>query len=460
MSARNTFFVLVVSGCVAQLWACGASGAGPADRAALPDAAAPDATDAALSDVADDTKRDVDDSASPEATATDSGPEADAPGDAARDVDAESPETFAPVFVRIPGGSYQMGDHFNFVDPAHPSDELPLHTVNISALTMSTTLLTTREYVDFLNAALAGGLIEVTSGSVHAVGGTEVYVDTTAAIPLSTIGWVDSRFTVRSGRELHPATGVRWFGAIAYCNWLSARDGYDSAYDLKTGDCDLSRNGYRLPTEAEWEYAARGGQTDPYYQFPWGNDTNADGELSNWQNSGDPWENGDYPHTTPVGFYNGTLRRKSDHGWPADVATYQTRDGSNAFGLYDMAGNVWEWVNDWYQNTYYAYCVTNNIVDDPPGPAAGDIMQGGLPWRGLRGGTWWNGGGQQFYGYSRVSNRDPSWSLGGSPDGHPESAWLQVGFRVMRPDRIAGATARLQDAGAAFAGGGKRRGTP
>ena len=346
-----------------------------------------------------------------------------------------SPTTFTPTFAHVPGGSFVMGDHFNFVDPDHPSDEIPLHTVTVSPFYMSTTLATNTEYATYLNAALKSGLIEVRSGIVYAVGGSNIFFYTTASVPLSTISYANNTFTVRTGRELHPVTGVRWFGAAAFANWLSTRDGYTPCYDLSTGASDLTKNGYRLPTEAEWEYAARGGQTNPYYQFPWGNDTNADGRLANWQNSGDPWENGDFPHTTPVGFYNGSLRNKSDYNWPAADASYQTRDSTNAFGLTDMAGNVWQWVNDWYSNTYYQYCVTNNITLDPPGPASGDIMQGNLPWRALRGGTWWNGGGQQFLGYSRVSNRDPSWSLGGSPDSNPNSAWLQVGFRVMRPDR-------------------------
>jgi formylglycine-generating enzyme required for sulfatase activity len=342
-------------------------------------------------------------------------------------------------FVRIPGGSYVMGDHFGFVDPDHPSDEIPLHPVTTSPFYISTTLVTNSEYAAYLDAAMESGLIEVRAGSVYAVGGTNIFFYTTAAVPLSTISWTNGTFVVRSGRENHPVTGVRWLGAAAYANWLSARDGYTPSYDLTTGACDLTKSGYRLPTEAEWEYAARGGQTNPYYQFPWGNDTNADGRLANWAGSGDPWESGDYPRTTPVGFYDGSLQSKAVYGWPAADATYQTRDGSNAFGLYDMAGNVWEWVNDWYSASYYQYCVTNNVTTDPPGPATGDVFadHGNQAWRALRGGTWWNGGGQQFLGYSRVSNRNPSWSLGGSPDANPDSAWLQVGFRLVRPDRSA-----------------------
>ena len=347
--------------------------------------------------------------------------------------------SFAANYVRVPGGSYVMGDHFNFYDPDHPSDEIPLHNVYISPLYMATTLTTMTEYCAFLNSALAQGQIEVRSNIVYAVGGTNIYFYTYAANAYSFIQYANNAFTVMNNRDLRPVTSVRWFGAIAYCNGLSQSNGFNPCYDLATGDVSFTNNGFRLPTEAEWEYCAHGGLTNPYCMFPWGTNSNADGTYANWEDSGDPFESGtDYPNTTPVGFYNGALRYATNYNWPGSQTAYQTSDGSNPFGLYDMAGNVWEWVNDWYASAYYAYCANNNIVTNPPGPVSGDIFtdQGGIAYRGLRGGTWWNGGGQQFYGYSRVSNRDPSWSLGPTPDGNPDTAWFQVGFRVMRPEKL------------------------
>jgi len=348
------------------------------------------------------------------------------------------PTSFTAQYVRIPGGSFVMGDHFGFVDPEHPSDELPLHNVTISPLYMATTLTTMTEYCAFLNSALAQGLIEVRSNIVYAVGGTNVYFYTYGASPYSFIQYANNSFAVLDNRHLRPVTSVLWFGAIAYCNWLSRSNGFDACYTLSTGEVDFTKSGFRLPTEAEWEYCARGGLTNPYCMFPWGTNSNTDGTYANWEGSGDPFETGSYPYTTPVGFYNGALRDKSDYNWPGSQSTYQTSDGSNPFGLYDMAGNVWEWVNDWYAKDYYTNCVLNNIVTNPPGPVTGDIFtdHGNLPWRNLRGGTWYNGGGQQFYGFSRVSNRDPSWSRGPSPDGSDISTWFQVGFRVMRPEKL------------------------
>ncbi len=338
--------------------------------------------------------------------------------------------TFSPEFVRIPAGTFEMGDHQGFVDPEHPSDEIPVHAVYVDAFDMSTTLLTCREYCDFLNAALGQGLIEWRAQAVYGAGSTNLYCDTVASDPASRLEWTGSQFVVRDQRDLHPVTGVRWFGAIGYCNWASVRDGLTPCYNLATGACDPAKNGYRLPSEAEWEYAARGGLHDPYRVFPWGDDSNADGTLANWPASGDPYETGPHPWTTPVTFYDGQLHAKADFNWPGTQATYQTRSNANGYGLQDMSGNVWQWVNDWYAKDYYTYCLAHNVVTNPPGPSVGDPMPDGLPYRGLRGGNWFNG--QEYYGHGRVANRDPSYYRG---PGDPNGPWFHVGFRPVRSVR-------------------------
>jgi hypothetical protein len=187
----------------------------------------------------------------------------------------------------------------------------------------------------------------------------------------------------------------------------------------------MTRTGYRLPTEAEWEYAGRGGHTDPYFNYPWGDDQ--DVRKANWPGSGDPYENGAYPCTTPVGFYDGTLRLKSAFNWPGSAVSYQTANGANSFGLFDMAGNVWEFVNDWYGNSYYSVTPTDN----PTGPVSGFIMPDGKPYRGMRGGNWYNGYSTTSVndGHSRVSNRNPSYYRGPQDPNHP---WYHIGFRVVR----------------------------
>jgi formylglycine-generating enzyme required for sulfatase activity len=332
---------------------------------------------------------------------------------------------FAQTEVIIPAGEFQMGDHYGFVDSTHPSDEIPVHLVKVDSFYMTTTDITNQQFLVFLDSAFAGGLIVVQNNMVYRVGDTNVLCYTNQYAAYYSIGYNGIGFSIVDSRANHPMVGVRWFGAIAYCNWLSSQHGLQQCYNLATGDCDFTKNGYRLPTEAEWEYAGRGGQYNPYYIYPWGNDL--DTTKANWPNSGDPYETGPYPLTTPVAFYDGTLKQKTDYNWPGSASIYQTSNGVNGFGLYDMAGNVWEFVNDWYGRDYYA----SSPYDNPKGPDTGTLMPDGKPYRGMRGGSWYNGEiiDSVNNGHSRVSNRDPSYYRGPQD---PNNPWYHVGFRAAR----------------------------
>ena len=324
-----------------------------------------------------------------------------------------------PGFVRIPAGEFDMGDHQGFGGhDDHPSDEVPIHRVRLDSFCIAATTTTNRQYCDFLNAALAQQQVQVKDGLVYSADGKFLFCDTHDSDEASSIQLKDGRFAIVDHRANHPVVCIRWHGAAACCNWLSGKKGYAPLYDTTTWLCDTTKPGFRLPTEAEWEYAARGGLIGPYYSFPWGDDP--DPTKANWPESRNPYRTGPYPWTTPVAFHNGELHRNADFQWPGQHETYQTANGANGFGLYDMAGNVWQSVNDWYDNRYYAVSPAEN----PPGPAEGRPMRDGKPYRGFRGGSWYNG----EWGHSRVSNRDPSYYRG--PD-DPNHRWYHVGFRVV-----------------------------
>jgi len=258
--------------------------------------------------------------------------------------------------VYIPDGRFEMGDHFS----EDHDNELPLHDVLLDAFCMSKYHITNQKYCDFLNSALGQGLITVTSNVVYKSGsGTNYpYCDTYQSLTVSQINWNGSVFSVRTkgSRSManDPMVQVSWYGSVAYCNWRSQQEGYQQLYDPwdPNSPCDFSKHGYRLATEAEWEYAARGGLSGK--RFPWG-DTITHSQANYYSSSSYSYD------ISPTRGYH------PDYN---DVMPYTSPVGSftaNGYGLYDMAGNVWDWCNDWYSSTYYSSSPPNN----PTGPTSG-----------------------------------------------------------------------------------------
>jgi len=212
--------------------------------------------------------------------------------------------------VLLPAGEFVMGD-----DRAE-DDEKPPHRVRLSPFSIDVT--------------------EVTQESFERL-----------------MGRNPSRFT---GAD-RPVDQVSWHDAVQYCNMRSLREGLSPCYDPATLECDFDADGYRLPTEAEWEYACRAGTTTS-------------------------WSFGDDPG------------RAARHAWLKENANGTThpvrRKPPNPWGLYDVHGNLAEWCNDYYAETYES----GDEATDPRGPAEGDA-------RVVRGGCWATGADR-----SRSSARD------------------------------------------------------
>lgn len=264
-----------------------------------------------------------------------------------------------PGMVPVHGRTYEMGDHAG-IDGAcsgpYPTSSVPVHIVRVDSFYMDATEVTNSDFCAFLNASWTAGEVSIGArGRVFKTSDPDAgycgvrWTNAWGTEMIHSDLWYDESsgtFRVATAREDHPAVEVYWHGAVAYCNWRSEQEGLEPCYDPRSGVCDFDADGYRLPTEAEWEYGARGGLR--YNIYPWGDEI--DGSRANYLGSGDDheddWALGIGVPTSPVASY------------PA-----------NAYGLYDMAGNVFELCHDWFEQNYYQYCVENGIIDNPTGPA-------------------------------------------------------------------------------------------
>ncbi len=239
-----------------------------------------------------------------------------------------------PDMALIPGGTFAMGDHGG----AGYSNERPRHYVTLDAFLMDKYEVSNAKFVDYLN----NSTVTVSGTDVYQVGGAGRQI-CYLSHGLTHNG---SAFVIDAGKDHHPVVNVTWYGATLYSNYLSTVNGRTPCYNETTFACNFTADGFRLPTEAEWEYASRGGEHNPYYPFPW-----ASGSI-----------------TSSDANYN------QDIGTTVDVGSYS----ANGYGLYDMAGNAWEWCNDWFGNNYYSSSPPTN----PTGPVSGSG-------RVVRGGSWY-----------------------------------------------------------------------
>lgn len=278
--------------------------------------------------------------------------------------------------VLLGAATYVRGDAF---DEGYASDgETPRHAVRLPAYHIDATTVTNAAFARFVDET--GHVTDA-----ERLGSSAVTAMAVAARPEAVIGrmpgapwWLlveganwrhpHGPLSDLDGLEDHPAVHVTWWDAQAYCRW----------------------SGRRLPTEAEWEHAARGGRAGR--RFPWGDELLPDGR---WQCN--IWQ-GRFPS-----------ENTADDGWvtTAPVASYPAND----FGLYEMAGNVWEWCADHFSPTRYRECAADEPVLDPRGPSSGESMV-------IRGGS--------FMCHDSYCHRYRVSARSATP---PDSSTSNVGFR-------------------------------
>jgi formylglycine-generating enzyme required for sulfatase activity len=296
-----------------------------------------------------------------------------------------------PPMVLVPAGVFIMGDGVAYCGV----DE---HEVTLTRdFYLGQTEVTNQQYMEALQWAYDHGYVTATTSTVqdNLDGSTvelldldndysEIQFDGAGTFYLRESPSSHAQSAYPSGYDPanHPVKEVSWYGAVRYCDWLSLEAGLPRAYDHAgdwscNGGDPYGASGYRLPTDAEWEYAA---QYDDERIYPWGDED---------------------PDCSRANFYdNGYCV-----GWTSPVGSYP--EAPEALGLYDMAGNLWEWCNDWW------LCdMGTSPVTDPVGP-------GSETYRVVRVGAWYHN-----YELMRSARR----GAGGSPSYTGNVG----GFRVAR----------------------------
>jgi formylglycine-generating enzyme required for sulfatase activity len=254
--------------------------------------------------------------------------------------------------VWIPGGEFSMGAEdpraMNHGGPDPMNDARPVHRVYVDGFWMDTKEVTNKQFAEFVKATGYKTVAERTplaedfpgAPPENLVAGSIVFTPTLQPVPLNNhyqwfsyikgASWRHPTGPDSStkGMEDYPVVQIAYEDAEAYAKWA----------------------GKRLPTEAEWEFAARGGLAGKIY--PWGDELKQNGK----------WMANSYQGQFPV-------QEQSEDGSAGitKVAQYPP----NGYGLYDMAGNVWEWCSDWYQPDYYSQLVSKDgVARNPQGPDA------------------------------------------------------------------------------------------
>ena len=318
---------------------------------------------------------------------------------------ASAPSPAPDGMAWIPGGEFSMGaadplgQDANVVGMQATEDSRPIHRVRVNGFWMDRTEVTNRQFAEFANAT---GYVTVAERRPRAedfpgappenlVAGSVVFTPPDHAVPLD--------------------THFRWWSYVPGANWrhplgpgsgLDGRDAFPVVHvAYEDAEAYAKWAGKRLPTEAEWEFAARGGLAGQVY--PWGNAFLVDGKFM---------------ANTHQGRFPGEDTQADAHGGIARAASYP----ANGYGLFDVAGNVWEWTSDWYRPDYYAELARAGVARDPRGPDTSyDPSEPGVPKRVHRGGS--------FLCTEQYCSR---YMIGTRGKGEPSTGTNHLGIRLVR----------------------------